>query len=566
MIDYKVLDFDIKKLGSFYDKEKTIFRVFAPSSEKVFLVINNHKYEMHKSNCTFEIGLKGNLECIKYHYENELGVKYRDPFAYFSDDNDSYVLDTNKFNKETVVLNRIKDSFIYEVSVRDFSSAESFNGDPKKKFLSLTKDNLKINDYFMIGLDYLKNLGYTHIQLMPIFDFDNDNSEYNWGYNPTCYNYVKKDYVLDENNPYAYVNELRSAVNKMHENGLRVTLDVVFNHVYKAVNFDLEKMMPGSIFRYKDDGSLAAGTFCGNEIKSEDEFVRAYLIEMIERYIMLFDIDGVRLDLMGILDYETVNKIAELKKYKSDFIVYGEGWNMGDVLSEDLRASSLNAEKMDDVGFFNDFFRDTIINYCCGNSGIKEDVKKALTGNNNNLKYYQSVNYVECHDNLTFYDRIQKAFPDEEEQKKINRCKLALALCIVARGIPFIHSGQEFLRTKNLVENSYNSSDEINKLDWDRRVKFNDVCDYVKQLIEFRKNSDLFTGFDTNIYFNDYYECLVYHLNDLLIVINNCDYNHIYNDGNEYEVLFDVNGRCSYPRNNVDVPACSLVILKKLYN
>lgn len=561
---YTKEDFNIKKLGCFYDKEKTVFRVFAPESESVFLVIGNNKYAMHKNGYIFEIGLKGDLELIKYHYENNDGVTYRDPFAYFSDIQDSYVLDTDKFEKKVFVPNRLKDIIVYETSVRDFSSDKSVEFTNPKKFLGLIEEGKKINDY-SVGLDYLKGLGVTHLQLMPTFEFDKDKNEYNWGYNPLCFNYLEKDYVVDEGNPYAYINEFRNVVNKIHEAGLRVVLDVVLNHVYKAERYDLNKMLKGHAFRYKEDGSLAQGTFCGNEINSEDVFVRAYLVEMMSRCLSLYDIDGLRLDLMGILDIETVNEISKLNIYKEEFIVYGEGWNMGDVLPEDRRATSMNADKMRHVGFFNDFFRDNIIKYVCGDIEIKEDIKKCLDGNNINLRYGQSVNYVECHDNMTFYDRILKAFPEESDIDKKNRCKLALSLCILARGIPFIHSGQEFLRTKNMQDNSYNAGDEINKLDWNRRCEFDDVIKYTKELIEFRRAYDDFNRSDVSIWFEDYYECLIYHLGDYMIVINPIEYEHTFADSKMYNVLFDSNGKTCYTSDVIKIPAHSLVILRKSY-
>lgn len=561
MVDYREKDFNVKQLGSFYSEEKTLFRVFAPESKQVFLVINDHKYEMHQDGFIFQICLKGNLELLKYHYENDLGLTYRDPFAYYCDENDSYVLDVRKFDRTIVTPDDIDDIFIYETSVRDFSSDESFPGQYHKKFLSLAEENLKLHDYYMVGLDYIKNIGYTHIQLMPSLEFDNDNSDYNWGYNPVYYNCLEKDYIQDDKNPYAYINELRSVVNNLHRNNLRVTLDVVFNHVYDYKTFDLNKMIPNHIFRYKPDGSVAQGTFCGNEIRSEDYFVRAYLIEMVERYIKLFDIDGVRFDLMGIIDYITINKMQQrLQEVKPGFICYGEGWNMGDVLLEQYRAASINADKMPNIGFFNDFFRDNITSYVCGNLEVADNVKLALSGNNNNLKYLQSVNYVECHDNYTFFDRTITMFGTNNLQENIAMSKLALALTILARGVPFIHSGQEFLRTKKLVENSYNSGDSVNYIDWNRRVEYNAICDYTKELIEFRKNHNEFVRLDTKVSFEDFFGCLVYKLNKLKVIINPFSYEYDYHENEQFKVVFDSNGRCDYCTNSIKIPAHCLVI------
>lgn len=564
MVDYTLADFNIKKLGSFYEKDKTIFRVFAPESKQVFLVINGNKYEMHKNNFYFEIGLGGDLDKVKYHYLNDNGDEYRDPFAYCSDDNDSYVLDKSKFDNVVVLPERLKDIIIYETSVRDFSSDDSFYGNYKRKLLALTEDGLKLNDYYMIGLDYLKNLNITHLQLLPILDYSNDGSNYNWGYNPLAYNYINKEYINNPNNPYSFVNEIRQVVNILHKNNIRVTLDVVFNHVYDIAKFDLNKMLPGHVFRMRPDGSYAAGSMCGNEIKSEDPFVREYLCEMSERYIRLFDVDGVRIDQMGILDYETVNLIDErCKKIKHDFIVYGEGWNMGDVLPEDQRASINNADKMSDIAMFNDYFRDTIINYVSGNNSIRNDVKNVLSGNNNNMSYDQSINYIECHDNLTFFDRMIKFKHSDPIWVNVRRCKLALGLVMVARGLPFIHAGQEFLRTKNLNDNSYNAGESINKIDWNRRVENNEICDYFKGLVEIRKNNPAFINANTTVSFEDYYDCIIYRLDDITIIINPCEWDHTYQDGCKYNVLFDLNGKNEYITDVLSIPAYSLIIAKK---
>ena len=562
MVDYTNKDFDINILGSFYEKDKTIFRVFAPETSKLFLVVNNKEYEMHQRNYYFEIALGGDLQGIKYYYQDDKNIKFKDPFAYYSDEEYSYVLDSNNFINEVITPNKLKDIIIYETSVRDFSCDESFTGENNRKFLALSQKGLKIGEY-SIGFDYLCQIGITHLQLMPIFDFDLDGYEYNWGYNPLAFNYVKKDYVVDNDNPYAYINELRSVVNNLHRNNIRVTLDVVFNHVYHYASFDLDKMLPGHVLRRKADGSLAAGSLCGNEIKSEDPFVREYLTLMSKRYIKLFDIDGIRIDQMGILDYETINRIdEECKKIKHDFIVYGEGWNMGDVLSQDKRAAIINADKMPGIAMFNDYYRDVMVNYVSGNDAIRDDVKNALSGNCNNMNYTQSINYVECHDNNTFFDRMLRYKHDDPIWINVRRCKLALALVMVSRGLPFIHSGQEFLRTKNLVENSYNANETVNRIDWNRRVENNEICNYFSDLAKIRRENPVFISSKVNVSFQDYYDCIIYRLDNMMIIINPCKWDHIYQDGNNYDVIFDINGKANYKSDVLSIPAYSLIICK----
>lgn len=561
MIDYSINDFDIKQLGSFYYQDKTIFRVFAPEHNTLFLVLNDQKYEMSKQHYTFSIEIEGDLEYAQYYFLTKDGISFKDPFAYLSKDNYSIVLNKDKFIKETIKPKEYEDIIIYEASVRDFTSDENLNAENKKTFLGLVEEGLEKEGY-SLGFDYLKDLGITHLQLLPILDFDNDKTDYNWGYNPTAFNYVKKDYVKDKDNPYAYINEFRTAVNKLHQHNIRVVLDVVFNHVYDVKTFDMEKMIPNHFLRRKNDGSFANGTYCGSEIKTEDVFVREYFVEMSRRYIELFDIDGLRMDLMGILDIDTINKLHdELVKVKYDFIVYGEGWNMGDVLDYEQRASINNAHKIKNIGMFNDLFRETIINYAKGD-WYNENIRRALIADSSYLNYLQSINYVECHDGFTFYDRLIHDLNNDSEEIIKRKSKLALALVIFSRGFPFIQCGQEFLRTKHGIENTYNKSDEINKIDWNLRVKNNDICEYFKDLIKIRKEFDSFRKKDVHIGFESYYECLIYRLDNLVLMINPSYYDHIYHHDQQHQVLLDLNGICDYYTKEFKLPAHSVTLCK----
>lgn len=555
--------FNIKKLGNFYSKSKTVFRVYAPEYDELYLNLGTHQFKMHRKDKCFEIALSGDLELYRYNYSNNKGVSFTDPFAYLCDDNFSYILDKNKFNKEVIQVDRPSiPAVVYECSVRDFSHNDSYPGKYKGKFLAFCETGLKEDDYYVLGVDYLKNLGITHVQLMPVFDFDNDHSDYNWGYNPVAYNYVKKDYVYDQSDAYAYINELRKSVNFLHSNGIRVILDVVFNHVYNVRKNNLGKMLKGRLYRYRNDGSLAEGTMCGNEVRSEDRFVRAYIVEMVQRYVELFDIDGIRMDLMGITDYQTVNLIHDtLRKIKSDFYISGEGWNMGDVLPEEERASINNAYKMPDVLMFNDRFRETIISYVSGNMNVNEDVKQVLMAENY-LDFSHSLNYIECHDGFTMFDRMQNYMYDEDEWVRRRRCTLGLALVMVARGTPFIHAGQEFLRTKYGIENSYNRGDDINQFDWNLRVYNNTICDYFKDLIAIRKENPDFDDPDAETSVSNYYECLIYRVGSLIIFINPTENEHIYDDGETYLVLHDGETKLNQRRGVISISSYSLVICK----
>ncbi len=562
MVKYTADDFEIKRLGSFYDPKQTLFRVFAPDYKKLDLIIEDKVVPMFRNGFCFEAYVKGNQELSRYHFLADDKVTFCDPFSYMCKDHESYVLDKSKFEKKKVFPKTpLSAPVIYECSVRDFSSDKSFTGAYKGTFLAFTQTGLKGREGYPIGIDHIIDLGVSHIQLMPVFDFDLDKSSYNWGYNPLAYNCVCSDYVFHKDNPYAYVNELRTLVNVCHEHDIRVNLDVVFNHVYRDKEFDLGRMLAGRLYRYRKDGSLAEGTYCGNEVASEDTFVRAYIIEMVERYLELFDIDGIRMDLMGISDVRTVKQIYDtLRVKKKDFMVYGEGWNMGDVLDEGHRACINNAEKIPGVGMFNDYFRDTMIHYLSGNDMIEEDVRRTLKADPSYLNERQSINYVECHDDYTFYDRMM--IYKKEDSKRVNgaRSKMAMALVMLSRGIPFIHSGEEFLRTKKGTRNSYNSGDMINKIDWQRRQEMEDVVLYLKKLIQIRKQYPCFTQEEVRISFESYYGSLIYLIGPLMIFINPTGEEILYDDGTAHEVIFDEGNRSESDGSLICISPYSVVI------
>jgi pullulanase len=559
-----VSDFDIKSLGSFYHPDKTVFRVYAPDYEDMSLVMNGEHYPMNKEEGCFEITVEGDLELARYHYECDGDVSFRDPFSYMSDEKDSYVLDKNKFLKEIYVPKNLDyDPIIYEISIRDFSCDESYTGKYHRKFLSLTESGLK-KDGYSIGLDYIKQLGISHLQLMPIFDFDNDKTDYNWGYNPVAYNYVKKDYVFDKDDPYAYVNELRYTINVLHQNDIRVTLDCVFNHVYNVKTNDLGKMLKGKLYRMTSEGKLAAGTLCGSEVDTENPFVHAYILEMIDRYVHLFDVDGIRLDLMGIMGSKTVNMMCEsIRRFKPDFIVYGEGWNMGDALPEEFRATIKNAHKMPLIKMFNDSYRETMIHYVSGNDMIDHDVMKYISSENEYLDSSQTINYVECHDDYTFYDRMKIFLQYDDEETVRKRCYLALALVLFSRGIPFVHSGQEFMRTKQGLRNSYNAPEKVNKLDWDLRIDNDEFVKKVIDLIKTRKDNSDFNADGVKVSFKILGRILLYQAGKTCVFFNPSNDDLTYEDGLKHHFIFDENGCCDYIKENVSVSAHCVVICKE---
>ena len=562
--EYKV---DLNTLGSFIDDNKTTFRLWSPLSKKARLHLDNKIYPMeYKGKGIFELTFNENLEYHFYHYSTfrEKVYEFLDPFSYADKDSkNSFIVDRNKL-VSTTRFEPPNIPIIYETSVRDFTS-DSISFKYPKTFKGLSEENAKL-DGNPVGFDYLKKLGITYVQLMPVFSFDLDHSNYNWGYNPNTYNSLHLPYCVS-NSPYEQLRELKTFVKFAHKNNMGVTLDVVYNHVYNVKSFNLANMLPYYFFRYKN-GKLGNASYCGNEVRSEAYFTREYLKLIIKRFIDIFDIDGLRFDLMGILDINTLLEIRDLSRnIKPNFLLYGEGWNMGDIVPYEQRAIKENAYKMEGIAFFNDDFRRTIRGnyiddknaYMLGDVGLRDQVKHVLSGSYEyGLNIHQSINYVECHDNYTVYDKISRFFEDEKMAIRVS--KLVLALVLISRGIPFIHSGQEFLRTKHGIDNTYNLDDDINMLDWHRKNKYEEVSKYFSDLCALRKTYKEFTKEDTNIEFIDYYEVLIYKLDNLTIFINPCIFDHVYNDENEHQVIFDDSGFVNYKATVLKIKAFSILV------
>ena len=517
----------------------------------------------------FELSFDRNLSGHFYHYSTlrESVYAFTDPFSYADKDHkNSYVVDRNKLKYDKVALKHIDTPIIYETSVRDFTS-DSVSFKYPQTFKGMCEQGAKL-DAYPVGFDYLKKLGITYVQLMPIFAFDLDHSDYNWGYNPLTYNSLHQAYCYGKE-PYEQIKELRDFISLCHKYGMGVTFDVVFNHVYNVKSFNLANMLPYYFFRYKD-GKLGNASYCGNEVRTEAFFTREYLKLLVKRFIDIYDLDGYRFDLMGILDVETIEAIRDTaRELKPDFLMYGEGWNMGDIVPFEYRAIKENAYKLDGVAFFNDDFRRTIRGnyiddknaYMLGYVDARDRVKRVLSGSYEyGLNIKQTINYIECHDNYTVYDKVSRFFDDEKMVTRI--CKLSMALVMISRGIPFINSGEEFLRTKHGIDNTYNLDDSINMLDWHRKNNYLDVARYFSDLCLLRKTYKEFTREDTSVEFIDYYEVLIYKLGDLTIYINPCIFDHVYNDESEHEVIFDDSGFVNYKRSVLKIKAFSILITK----
>lgn len=498
-------------LGAVYSPKRTIFRVWQPFAKNIDLRLYNAENtliftaKMHKKNGVFEYTKSGDLEGIRYTFfvtRNGKSVESADPYAraVTPDGERGIVVDMRKnapADWENQPQISGKDPIIYELSVRDFSMDENANFKNRGKFLAFCEKNVKNSHGDPAGMEYIKSLGITHIQLMPVFDFDFGGSEYNWGYNPRFYNAPSPYY--SQNNA---VSELRELIAAAHKNGIGVVADVVYNHTFSADDCAFGRIFPRYYFR--GEGEYSNGSGCGNEFASERKMAQKFILDSLEFLAREYKFDGFRFDLMGLLDLDTMKKITRrLRKINPEILLYGEGWTGGiSALPEQERAVLQNAKMLPKIAFFNDSFRDAVKGSVfssedCGYvNGAPDEyhlspIHQSLTGeflqdfwaNNSN----QTVNYVECHDNLTLFDKLRISLNQAENERVKAADKMSAALLFLTRGIVFFQLGQEFLRTKNGVENSYNSPDEINSIKWNSITENRETVEYYKGLIALRK-------------------------------------------------------------------------------
>jgi len=500
------------KLGVTYGKEKTTFRIWAPIAVHVSLILYKETPYLHEMKLTvdgvWETTIFEDLDQVCYRYsitQNRQTKEAIDPYGVASTANGTHsvVVDLKKTTPLTAPRPQLKqatDAIIYEVSVRDFTIHETAPVQPhhRGKYLGLAE------------LAYLKELGVTHIQLLPIFDFEgvdelDQRASYNWGYNPSQYNVPEGSYATDPTDPYSRINELKILINTLHEQGLGVIMDVVYNHVYERRTHPFDSILSTYFYRYDEDGVATNGSGCGNDVASERRMVRKFILDSVKFWLEEYRVDGFRFDLMGLHDIETMNEVRKIcDAVDPKILVYGEGWNLPTALPEEKRATLYNAHLLRRIGHFNDDFRDIIKGstfdhwekgLALGNVYLIEKAKHVLAGSSGRtvgeaFKFFdpvQSINYVECHDNHTFWDRAKISNSDESDEMLRRRQLLATAMVIFAQGIPFLHGGQEFFRTKFGVENSYQDGDEINAINWEVVKQHQSAIDLVKGYLQIRK-------------------------------------------------------------------------------
>ena len=402
------------------------------------------------------------------------------------------------------------DIIVYELQHRDFSIHANSGIVNKGKFLALTEQGTVNPDGLSTGIDHLKELGVTYIQLLPSTDFATidearlEDNQYNWGYEPLNYNAVEGSFSTDPYNPVTRIKEFKQMVQALHAAGFRVILDVVYNHTTNASTTGFERTMPGYFFRMREDGTFFNGSGCGNETASEREMFRKYMVESLEWWMKEYHIDGFRFDLMAIHDIETMNQISErLHAIDPNVVIYGEGWAaMDPAYPSDQIALKVNTHMLDKVGAFSDNIRDAVrgplgcenAGFMDGVAGNKANVEFGIAGGvehpqvsverwtNNPL---QHVSYVSCHDDHCLRDRLEVA-TKASEAERLKMVKLAQTAVYTSQGIPFIFNGEELYRHKQGVKNSYNQPDSINAIDWTYKTTYKDLVDYYAALAAIR--------------------------------------------------------------------------------
>ena len=402
------------------------------------------------------------------------------------------------------------DIIVYELQHRDFSIHETSGVGNKGKYLALTEEGTKNPDGLATGIDHLKEIGVTYVQLLPSTDFATidetrlEDNVYNWGYEPLNYNAVEGSFSTDPYNPVTRIKEFKQMVQALHKAGFRVILDVVYNHTTNAANTGFERTMPGYFYRMREDGTFFDGSGCGNETASEQEMFRKYMIESLEWWMKEYHIDGFRFDLMAIHDIDTMNEISErLHAIDPDVVIYGEGWAAGaPAYPAEQIALKANTHMLDKVGAFSDNIRDAVrgplgcenAGFMDGVAGNKANVQFGIAGGvehpqvtverwtNNPL---QHVSYVSCHDDHCLRDRLEEA-TKASEKERLAMVKLAQTAVYTSQGIPFIFNGEELYRHKQGVKNSYNQPDAINAIDWTYKTKYSDLVKYYSELAAIR--------------------------------------------------------------------------------
>ncbi|MBR2421261.1 MAG: type I pullulanase [Oscillospiraceae bacterium] len=523
-------------LGAVWSAEKTAFRLWAPTAEAV--KINLYKtgtagtddlleqLEMVADvNGTWVAEKQGNLNGVYYTYlvtVNGETAEACDPYARTTGVNGqrAMVIDLDSTDPEGWAEDKdphagknITDAVIYELHVRDLSVDESSGIQNKGKLLGLIESGTTNPEGVPTGLDHMKNLGITHVHLLPSYDYASvdesrlDVPQFNWGYDPLNYNVPEGSYSTDPYNGEVRVAEMKQMVKGLHDNGISVIMDVVYNHVYNGDTFCFNQIVPGYFSRISDSGVYSAGSGCGNDTASERSMVSKYIVDSVTYWADEYHIDGFRFDLVGLIDTDTINAvIAQVHETHPNVIFYGEGWTMSTAVTKEgyTMTTQANSQEVPDFAFFSDTLRDclrgSVFNnnesgYVAGIGGHTGTIASCFRGLPTWCKSpVQTVNYASCHDNMSLFDRLTQSTPDSSVEERIRMNNLAAAIYMTSQGVPFFQAGEEMLRSKPLPDgsfdhNSYCSPDSVNALKWNdlNEETYQKVYRYYQGLIAFRK-------------------------------------------------------------------------------
>ncbi len=527
--------YDGDDLGAVWTGDKTTFKVWAPTAEAVS--VNLYASGTEGTDDLLEsvpmtagergvwtLEKAGDLNGVYYTYSVTVDGTTReacDPYARTTGVNGkrAMVIDLDSTDPDGWENDRdphyddgITDAIIYELHVRDLSSDESSGIQNTGKFLGLIESGTTSPQGIPTGLDHIKSLGVTHIHLLPSYDYasvDETDPEapFNWGYDPVNYNVPEGSYSTDPYHGEVRVREFKEMVKGLHDNGISVILDVVYNHVYDADAFCFNNIVPGYFSRINDDGFYSNGSACGNDTASERAMVKKFIVDSVCYWADEYHLDGFRFDLAGLIDTETINEcIEEVHKTHPNVIFYGEGWTMSTNVTKEgyTMATQVNSTETPGFSYFSDGIRDALRGtnsnaskpgYVAGAGGFASNVRDAFLGKAGWCKSpTQTVNYASCHDGYTLFDRLVQSTPDASDADRIRMNNLAAAIYMTSQGVPFVHAGEEMLRSKPLPEggfdhNSYRSDDSINSIKWMdlEAPEVRAVRDYYTGLIAFRK-------------------------------------------------------------------------------
>lgn len=530
-----------KDLGFSYSPNSTTFKIWSPIAEKMTLrlyeagnggdVLETIYMDKNDETGVWSTTVNKYLNKTYYTYQatvlGEVNDEVADPYAKAVGVNGmrSMVVNLEETNPEgwesdvRPELAQFNDIVLYELHVRDFSIHENSGIENKGKFLAFTEEGTTSPSGVKTGIDHLVDLGITHLHLLPSFDYRSidetklDDNNYNWGYDPQNYNVPEGSYSTDPYHGEVRIKEFKQMVQSLHKNGIRVVMDVVYNHTGATHDSNFDQLVPKYYYRQNEDGTYSDASACGNETASERVMVRKYIVESVEYWAKEYHIDGFRFDLMGIHDMETMEAVSEaLMKIDPTIYVYGEGWAASSSpLPDSVRALKANTKQMSRIAAFSDDLRDGMKGhwsdekdrgFVSGKAGMEESIKFGIVGSTNHqdidyskVNYskepwanepWQTISYASCHDDHTLFDKL-KVSTEAEDDEIARMHTLANTIVLTSQGVPFLHAGVDFLRTKGGDHNSYKSPDSVNALDWERKGYYSKIHGYYKDLIELRK-------------------------------------------------------------------------------